>query len=309
MKNFIKTFFETSSERIKNPFTGAFMISWIIFNWRALLLICFSNLSIEERINQINLNYVSIYSNLIFPLLLAIIYIGLIPYIMVVFDKILKKSVIERKGNLKEQMIIDLKAKQEITLEENKLEELKADYREKIELNEIIQDLQEKIDVRTAQLNALKDEFKTLNEDNLQLKEIAEQNDTATLGKEEIENFKKQYIEFKETDLFKYFRDIGLSIKKRNEFPYSIQDIVREMYEAQDIVTDIESKENNKKKFGFTQKGNYFWREFIINLKVIEPRNDESLKTQYKKLSGPKIAGDKIDLSKFNKPKKEDSEN
>ncbi len=31
---------------------------------------------------------------------------------------------------------------------------------------------------------------------------------------------------------------------------------------------------------------------------------DETLKTQYKKLSGPTIAGEKIDLSKFNKPKK-----
>ena len=31
---------------------------------------------------------------------------------------------------------------------------------------------------------------------------------------------------------------------------------------------------------------------------------DEKLKTQYKKLSGPTIAGEKIDLSKFNKPKK-----
>ncbi len=31
---------------------------------------------------------------------------------------------------------------------------------------------------------------------------------------------------------------------------------------------------------------------------------DDKLKTQYQKLSGPKIAGDKIDLSQFNKPKK-----
>ena len=31
---------------------------------------------------------------------------------------------------------------------------------------------------------------------------------------------------------------------------------------------------------------------------------EETIKTQYKKLSGPKIAGDKIDLSQFNKPKK-----
>ncbi|MFK7782501.1 translation initiation factor IF-2 [Psychroserpens sp.] len=35
---------------------------------------------------------------------------------------------------------------------------------------------------------------------------------------------------------------------------------------------------------------------------------DETLKTQYKKLTGPVIAGEKIDLSKFNKPKKKKEE-
>nr|WP_321234411.1 translation initiation factor IF-2 [uncultured Psychroserpens sp.] len=41
---------------------------------------------------------------------------------------------------------------------------------------------------------------------------------------------------------------------------------------------------------------------------VDEEQVEETLKTQYKKLSGPKIAGDKIDLSKFNKPKKKKEE-
>ena len=36
---------------------------------------------------------------------------------------------------------------------------------------------------------------------------------------------------------------------------------------------------------------------------------DETVTTQYQKLSGPKIAGDKIDLSQFNKPKKKKEDN
>ncbi|MDV7139957.1 translation initiation factor IF-2 [Maribacter sp. TH_r10] len=35
-----------------------------------------------------------------------------------------------------------------------------------------------------------------------------------------------------------------------------------------------------------------------------EPKKEEKIKTQYQKLSGPKIMGDKIDLSQFNRPKK-----
>ncbi|MCV6631721.1 MAG: translation initiation factor IF-2 [Flavobacteriaceae bacterium] len=36
----------------------------------------------------------------------------------------------------------------------------------------------------------------------------------------------------------------------------------------------------------------------------VTPQNAEKVTTQYKKLSGPKVVGEKIDLSKFNKPKK-----
>ncbi|MEM7484087.1 MAG: translation initiation factor IF-2 [Bacteroidota bacterium] len=39
-----------------------------------------------------------------------------------------------------------------------------------------------------------------------------------------------------------------------------------------------------------------------------EPKEPEAIQTQYKKLSGPKITGDKIDLSQFNKPKKKKEE-
>ncbi len=39
-----------------------------------------------------------------------------------------------------------------------------------------------------------------------------------------------------------------------------------------------------------------------------QAKEPEAIQTQYKKLSGPKITGDKIDLSKFNKPKKKKEE-
>ena len=39
-----------------------------------------------------------------------------------------------------------------------------------------------------------------------------------------------------------------------------------------------------------------------------EVKEPEAIQTQYKKLSGPKITGDKIDLSKFEKPKKKKKE-
>jgi translation initiation factor IF-2 len=54
-------------------------------------------------------------------------------------------------------------------------------------------------------------------------------------------------------------------------------------------------------------------KEEKVPVKKVEPETngepeEETLKTKYQKLSGPIIAGDKIDLSKFNKPKKKKEE-
>jgi translation initiation factor IF-2 len=47
-------------------------------------------------------------------------------------------------------------------------------------------------------------------------------------------------------------------------------------------------------------------KQILIGGELVTP--DEKVTTQYKKLTGPTIAGDKIDLSKFNKPKKKKEE-
>ena len=47
-------------------------------------------------------------------------------------------------------------------------------------------------------------------------------------------------------------------------------------------------------------------KQVVVDGELVTP--DEKVETQYKKLTGPKIAGDKIDLSKFNKPKKKKEE-
>ncbi len=47
-------------------------------------------------------------------------------------------------------------------------------------------------------------------------------------------------------------------------------------------------------------------KKIVVDDELVTP--DEKVKTQYQKLTGPKIAGDKIDLTQFNKPKKKKEE-
>ncbi|MDC6384107.1 translation initiation factor IF-2 [Flagellimonas taeanensis] len=50
-------------------------------------------------------------------------------------------------------------------------------------------------------------------------------------------------------------------------------------------------------------------KEEVKEVKEEQPKEPETFKTQYQKLTGPKITGDKIDLSQFNKPKKKKEDN
>ena len=228
MKDIIKNFLETSNERIKNPFIGAFILAWIACNWRPISVFIFSNYRIEARIDIIEKKYSDIFLNLYIPILIALIYIIVLPYIMWLIDEILQKSNSGRKRNLVFQQIEDYRGKQKLAVEESKLEDIKANYRDKADLNHQIEILREQIDQRDKQLSDYKKEIKILTESNLEFKKLIAESQSEQLSNVQIEKFENAYSKFHNSDLFRHFYDIGRSIRKSNEIPHFIDDIIRE---------------------------------------------------------------------------------
>jgi hypothetical protein len=75
----IRTHFE---DRLKSPFAGAFGIAWLATNWKPLLILIFSNLSIEDRISKVSSEYFSSNWNLLWwPLIYAVV--GVIAYYVI----------------------------------------------------------------------------------------------------------------------------------------------------------------------------------------------------------------------------------
>ena len=68
-------------DRIKSPFAGAFLISWLIVNWKALLIVAFSSTSIEARIALVSTSHLTFATTLGFPLLYA--FCGVIGYYVI----------------------------------------------------------------------------------------------------------------------------------------------------------------------------------------------------------------------------------
>lgn len=188
MKDLIKNFLETSDERVKNPFIGAFILAWIACNWRPLSIFFFSNYTIEARINIIEEKYSNLYFNLYLPLLIALIYIIILPYIMWLIDELLQKSNTGRKRNLMFQQLEDYRGKQRLAIEESKLEDIKANYREKADLNKQIEKLRGQIDQRDSQIIEQKKEIKNLLESNSEFKQLIAESQNSQISKEKLMN-------------------------------------------------------------------------------------------------------------------------
>lgn len=108
----IKDLIDTSKERIKTPISGAFLCSFVFWNWQPILLLLFSNQSIEDRIQIIDQHFYKP-SAVIFPILISFFYLIIIPAIMIVLDWILepiKKQRISRIYKSKD-FVIDEKIK------------------------------------------------------------------------------------------------------------------------------------------------------------------------------------------------------
>ena len=67
MIDWFKDLYNTSKERIKSPFISSFIISFVVFNWRAVAVLIFSNHPPEFRIEHLEANYCN-WNALIFPL-------------------------------------------------------------------------------------------------------------------------------------------------------------------------------------------------------------------------------------------------
>jgi hypothetical protein len=143
VKEFFQSIVDSYTDRIKSPFIGSFMLSFLIFNWRVFAILLFSEWPIHCRIEWIENKY-CIPENFWYPLIIALFYILILPYINLGFEWLLsmysnkkrlksnfsrKEDLIRRKGeaNLLRE-IADAKAgTSEITTLNERLESLQIE--------------------------------------------------------------------------------------------------------------------------------------------------------------------------------------
>jgi hypothetical protein len=77
-----KSIYLITHERLTSPISGSFILSWIVWNWKAIYYLFFeTSIPVYSKFVFINNSYIDVDYNLIYPLLSTIFFVGVYPLI------------------------------------------------------------------------------------------------------------------------------------------------------------------------------------------------------------------------------------
>jgi hypothetical protein len=282
MKEFFNTIFQTSNERIRNPFIGSLIFSWIAFNWKSITTLIFSTKSIEDRIIYISENFTNIWNQLYFPIIFAFFYVLVLPYLMLGIDILIRFAKTGRKKNLTKEKIQDLLDRQEIAVEERIYEEKKAGNAEMSELNLQIVELGASNEEKLKIINSLKLDVQQIKKEKTTLEQFISLDDSSNseFTQEQKETLDKEYAEFIKTEDSSYFENIGVEISQFKNVPKQIESIIIERYIMRGLVQKIDDDENRRLYYILTKKGKYFWKNYVLSKSILSKEEQEKWDSQ-----------------------------
>lgn len=188
IRDIFASFRQSSLERVRSPFLGAFVFSWLGFNWPILAILFFSNREIEKRLVYITDNF-GIESYLIGPLCTS----ALIAYLLPKINKLVTK--IQNAPNT-ETIEMSLISKIKIAELQQSIAEIEAkkklsEKREERYIEEGIHNIQRQIEKTKSNLSKSSEIINKLNVENTELKGLL----SAAESKYKIENESKKVLQ------------------------------------------------------------------------------------------------------------------
>lgn len=279
MKEFLNTFFQASNERLKNPLFFSFLISWIVFNWKPIFTLFLSDKKIEQKITYITENFNGIDTTLYYPILSSLAYVLVLPYftwgieILVIFAKT------GRKTNFNNEQLSDLKWKQKIAKEEREYEQERAGNIEISALNDKINELTSSNEEKQKVIESLRIDLTELKKEKNKLEQYInlESPDEGEYTDQQKLNLDKEYESFLKTEVSTYFEQIGTEISQFKSIPKNTDPIIIEKLIFNGLVTKVDDIENQRIYYLLTQKGKYFWKNYVLSKNIMTKQQLESL--------------------------------
>lgn len=277
MKDILLSIFKTSEERLKNPFIGTFILSIIALNWKPISIILLSNQEIENRVNYVAENYSSYWSILIYPLAISIFYLVAIPYLMLLFESLTFKSFKKRNQNLYKNKLIDIDGKMSVAQSEIELENLKADFKEKADLNRQLDFYKVQISEKDLNIKKLEETVNELSSDiNKFRSEISNKERNISDLYEKLEDFeirtKNYYEEYSNTPKNSIIEFVNILSKLNKQSSKNEDYISIDRFIALGLLRLMknEKRENLKQAeyLGITDKGLYYIRRAFDDMLI-----------------------------------------
>ena len=86
---------EVLIDRLKNPLAGAYAISWLIWNWKPVYILCFKLVEVDLRLSEASA-YFREWDSWGVPLISSVVYLLVHKYILVAIDSIQKHATLLR---------------------------------------------------------------------------------------------------------------------------------------------------------------------------------------------------------------------
>jgi hypothetical protein len=147
--NIVESFFDGLRDRVKNPILPAFVISWCVWNWQRILILGFSESSIETRVLEFTRpewNW-QLGFYLVFPLISAAIYVLGMPWVIQAVQWAQMKPI-EGARDAKAKFEVRM-AKEERKIQEERAKE--ADLRVAADLVKRVAELERLIRTQTTE--------------------------------------------------------------------------------------------------------------------------------------------------------------
>jgi hypothetical protein len=118
---------KTSGDRIKSPFYGVYVFTWLAFNWESVAIFIFSDMKMENRVSFINSAYPF---SFIIPLIISVLLTIFLPFINEWFSKVQSKplsktslimSQRKRKALLADISVERVRARRDVTYDRHRV--------------------------------------------------------------------------------------------------------------------------------------------------------------------------------------------
>lgn len=249
IKEFCSSIFQSSSERMKSPIIGTYVLSFIIVNWRPFVVLIFSNSTIENRVKLIDATWCNSKAMWI-PGIITAIYIFIIPYAHLLIDKFLswyRKYEVVKEHEARKTLLINQASEAAL---ERQVADAKAGTSE-------INDLQEKVKVLTTQNQILSSQSttqienhnRTLEENKNQIRQL---NEELTSKTKELEKYSSRHMIEAPEEVRSYYNKLNWT--DRSNYMKFVDFYIHKSINR----TSAEVDDNISKylEYGFIKKGN-----------------------------------------------------